>query len=128
MRFPLSSTWAYDPFGVISELIIKQRITPYVHTQRPEVERYMNWTEWQENTLQEPEEKPSLVSTSHTNTPQKQVEKRQGKEVSPSVTKVSTEDFQVYRKRTKISHTTDLLKEGEMQSTIVLEGPHSLIH
>jgi hypothetical protein len=38
---------------------------------------------------------------------------------------VSSEDFQVYRKRDKTSHTPDLLKEGEMQSTIVMEGPHS---
>jgi hypothetical protein len=128
MRFPLSSTWAYDPFGVISELRIKQRSTPYVHTQRPEVEKYMNQTEWQENTLQEPEEQPAPVTTSHTNTPQNKVEKRSRKEVSPSVTEVSTEDFQVYRKRAKTSHTTYFLKEGEMQSTIVLEGPHSSTH
>jgi hypothetical protein len=123
MRFPLSFTWAYDPFGIISELRTKQKRTPYVHTQRPEVERYMNQAEWQENTLQEPEEQPISVTTSQTNTPQKKAEKRSRKEVSPSVTKVSTEDFQVYRKRDKTNHTTDLLKEGEMQSTIVLEGP-----
>jgi hypothetical protein len=128
MRFPLSFTWAYDPFGVISELRIKQRSTPYVHTQRPEVERYMNQTEWQENTLQEPEEKHVSATTSQTNTPQKKVEKRSRKEVSPSVTEVSAEDFQVYRKRAKTNHTTDFLKEGEMQSTIVLEGPHSSTH
>jgi hypothetical protein len=38
---------------------------------------------------------------------------------------VSTKDFQVYRNRDKTSHTRDLLKEGEIQSTIVMEGPHS---
>jgi hypothetical protein len=42
MRFTMSSTRAYDPFGVISELKFKQRSTPYVHTQKPEVEKYMN--------------------------------------------------------------------------------------
>jgi hypothetical protein len=52
------------------------------------------------------------------------IEKRARKEVSPSVTKVSVEDFQVYKKRAKTSHTPDLLKEGEMQSTIVMEGLH----
>jgi hypothetical protein len=36
------------------------------------------------------------------------------KEVSPSVTEVSTEDFQVYRKRDKTSQIEYLLKEGEM--------------
>jgi hypothetical protein len=53
MRFTLSSTWAYDPFGVIYELRVKQRSTPYAHTQKPKVEKYMNQTEWQENTLLE---------------------------------------------------------------------------
>jgi len=40
---------------------------------------------------------------------------------------VSAKDFQVYRKRTKTSHTPDMLREEETQSTIVMEGPHSLI-
>jgi hypothetical protein len=44
MRFTMTSTWAYDPFGVISELRVKQRSTPYVHTQKPKVEKYMNQT------------------------------------------------------------------------------------
>lgn len=38
MRFSLSFTWAYDPFGIIFELRIKQKTTPYVHTQRPEID------------------------------------------------------------------------------------------
>jgi hypothetical protein len=67
MKFPLSFTWSYDPFGIISELRTKQKTTPYVHTQRPEVERYTNQAEWEENTLQEPEEKPISVTTSQTN-------------------------------------------------------------
>jgi predicted Zn-dependent protease len=72
------------------------------------------------------EEQPMSTTTSHTITPQRQADKRSRKEDSPSVTEVSPNDFQVYRKRTKTIHTTGFLKEGEMQSTIVLEGPHSL--
>jgi len=49
------------------------------------------------------------------------------KEVSPSVTKVSIEYFQVYRKRPKTSHTLDRFGGEETQSTIVMEGQHSLI-
>jgi hypothetical protein len=120
MRFTLSSNWRYDPFGVISELKIKQRSTPYVHTQKPEVEKYMNQIEWQENTLLETKEKHAPITASHTNTPQNQVEKISRKEFSPSVTEVSAKDFQVYRKRAKTSHTPNFLKEGEMQSIIVL--------
>jgi hypothetical protein len=125
MSFTQSFTWNYDPFGVISELRVKQRSTPYAHIQKPEVEKYMNQTEWQENTFLETKEQPLPVTASHTNTPQIQTKKRARKEVSPPVTEVSYEDFQVYRKRAKTNHTPDLLKEGEMQSTIVMEGPHS---
>jgi hypothetical protein len=91
----------------------------------PEIEKFMNQTDWQENTLLETEEQPSPANISHTSTPQVTTEKRARKEVSPSVTEVSAEDFQVYRKRTKTSHTPDRFREGETQSTIVMEGPHS---
>jgi hypothetical protein len=58
-------------------------------------------------------------------TPQVPVEKRPRKEVSPSVTEVSAEDFQVYRKRPKTSHTPDRSGGEETQSTTVMEGEHS---
>jgi hypothetical protein len=64
--------------------------------------------------LIETEEQTSPVTTSHTNTPQKKTYKREIKEFSPLVIKVSSEDFQVYRNRAKINHAPDLLKEGEM--------------
>jgi hypothetical protein len=47
------------------------------------------------------------------------------KEVSPSVTEVSAEDFQVYRKRPKTSHTPDRSGGEETQSTTLMEGEHS---
>jgi hypothetical protein len=78
--------------------------------------------------LQEPEEQPIYVITSQTKTPQKKEKKISRKEIYPPVTEVLVEDFQVCRKRAKTNHTTDFLKEGEMQSTIVLEGPHSSTH
>jgi len=42
MNFPLSFTWSYERFGVISKLRVEQKDTPYVHTQRLEIEKYMN--------------------------------------------------------------------------------------
>jgi hypothetical protein len=54
-----------------------------------------------------------------------QEKKRDRKEFSPSVTKVSIEDFLVYRKRTKTHHTPDRSRGEETLSTIVIEGPHS---
>jgi len=119
------SFWNYDPFGVISELMVKQKRNPYAHVHKLEVEKYMNQADWQENTFLETEENPPPVTASHTKTPQVQIEKKTRKEVSHSVIEVLTKDFQVYRNRDKTSHTRDLLKEGEIQSTIVMEGPHS---
>jgi hypothetical protein len=78
--------------------------------------------------LIEIEEQPTPVIASHTNTPQKQENKRSRKDGSPSIIEVSTEDFQAYRKRAKTSHAPKFLKEGEIQSTIVVEGPHSLAY
>jgi hypothetical protein len=58
MSFTQIFTWTYDPFGVISELIVKQRSTLYAHIQNLEVENYMNQTKWKENTLLETKEQP----------------------------------------------------------------------
>jgi len=38
MNFKFSFTWSYDPFGLISKLRVEQKITPYSHTPRPEIE------------------------------------------------------------------------------------------
>ena len=56
MKFPLSFTWSYDPFGMISKLRVEQKTSPYDHTQKPKIEKYMNQVEWEENTLQEAKE------------------------------------------------------------------------
>jgi hypothetical protein len=122
MSFTQSFTWNYDPFGVISNLKVKQKNTHCARIHKPEVEKYMNQTEWQEKTLLETKEQPAPVPASHNNTPQMKTKNRARNEVSPSVTEVSAEDFQVYRKRAKTSHAPDFLKEGEMQSIIVMEG------
>jgi hypothetical protein len=105
--------------------MVEQKRIFYAHVPKAEVEKYMNRTCWKENTLLEIEEQPPPITLSHTNTPQVKIEKRARKEVPPSVKEVSAEDFQVYRKRAKTSHTPDLFKEGEMKSTIVMEGPNS---
>jgi hypothetical protein len=56
-----------------------------------------------------------------------QAKKRARKYLSPSITEVSDKNLQVYRKRTKTSHTPERLKEEETHSTIVMEGPHSSV-
>jgi hypothetical protein len=85
----------------------------------------VNQTEWEVNTLEDIEHQSCLTMISQTTTPQLPKEKRPRKDVSPSVTKVSAEDFQVYKKRPKATHTTDKTREKETHSTIVAEGDHS---
>ena len=73
----------------------------------------MNQKNWKENKLLETKEQPPPITASHTNTPQVQTEKRSKKKVSHSIIEVPAEDFQVYKKRAKNSHTPNMLKEGE---------------
>jgi hypothetical protein len=56
MKFFVSFTWHYDPCGIISEMRIKNKNIPYVHTSRPEIEKFTNQTEWEPNTLVEIEQ------------------------------------------------------------------------
>jgi hypothetical protein len=126
MKFKQSFPWHYDPCGVIAETRLRNKISPYAHVPKPEIEKFMNQTEWEENTLIDTEQQPPSASISQTNTPQAPAEKRPRKDVSPSVTEVSADDFQVYRKRPKTSHTPDRSGGEETQSTTVMEGEHSL--
>jgi hypothetical protein len=70
MNFSLSLPWNYDPFGIISETRLKQNTSPYAHVPKLEVEKFMNQTYRQENTLLETEEESPIVIASHTSTPQ----------------------------------------------------------
>ena len=51
MNFILSFPWHYDPYGIIVETRPKNKISPYAHVPKPEIENFMNQTEWKQNTL-----------------------------------------------------------------------------
>ena len=53
MKFDASFLWHYDPCGIISEMRIKNKNIPYVHSPKLEIERFTNQTEWEVNTLEE---------------------------------------------------------------------------
>ena len=53
MKSHVSFIWHYDPCGIISEMIVKNKNVPYVHTPKPEIEKFANQTEWELNTLVE---------------------------------------------------------------------------
>jgi hypothetical protein len=122
MKFHVSFLWHYDPCGIISEMRVKNKNVPYVHTPKPEIEKFANQTEWEPNTLVEIEQQDPSVTISQTTTPQVPKEKRSRKDTSPSVTEVSAEDFQLHTKRLKSSHTIDTAGEKETQSTTAMEG------
>lgn len=86
MKFSLSFTWSYDPYGIILKLIVENKITPYIHTSRPEIEKYANQLEWTENTLQEAEEQLFSTSSLYTPTSQEKSSKRQREEWLSSTT------------------------------------------
>lgn len=113
MNFRLSFAWSYDPFGVIYKLRLEWKKTPYVHTQRPEIETYMNQQDWVENTLQEAKEQVLSRTASETPTPREKTEKRPREEDSPSLMEVSAKEFKMYTKKTKTCSKVDFppLKE-----------------
>jgi hypothetical protein len=60
MKFSTSFIWRYDPSGIIAEMRSKNKISPYAHTLKPKIEKYVNHKELEENTLvdTEPHESP----------------------------------------------------------------------
>jgi hypothetical protein len=56
IKFDVSFLWKYDPCGIISEIRVNNKNIPYVHSPKPEIEKFVNQTEWEENTLEETEE------------------------------------------------------------------------
>jgi hypothetical protein len=114
MKFKVSFLWHYDPCGIISEMRVKNKNVPYVHISKPEIERFMNQTEWELNTLDEIEQQDPSVTISQSTTPQAPN--------SPSVTEVSAEFFQLHTKRPKSSHETDTAGKRGAQFTMNMKG------
>jgi hypothetical protein len=127
MKFHVSFTWHYDPCGIISEMRVKNKNVPYVHTPKPEIEKFTNQTEWEPNTLVEIEQQDLSVTIPQMTTPQVPKEKRPRKDISPSVTEVLAEDFQLHTKRPKTSHTFDTAGEKKIQSTTTMKYDWSLL-
>jgi hypothetical protein len=113
MKFSTSFPWHYDPCGIIEETRLRNKISPYAHVPKPEIEKFMNKTEWEVKTLEDLEQQPPSASVSQTITPQVPAEKRTRKDVSSSVIEMSAEELQVCKKRPKTSHTTDMSGEEE---------------
>ena len=53
MKFNTSFIWQYDPSGIIKKMRAKSKSTQYAHTLKPEIDKYVNQTQWEENTLED---------------------------------------------------------------------------
>jgi hypothetical protein len=93
MNFSMSFPWHYDPSGIISYMRVKNKNIPYVHVSRHEIEKFVNQTAWEPDSLIEVEQQDPSVNVSQTTTPQVLREKRPRQDLSPPVTKVSSEEF-----------------------------------
>jgi hypothetical protein len=69
MKFFASFIWHYDSCGIISEMRIKNKNVPYVHTLKTEIEKFVNQTEWESNTLVKIEQQDPSVIVSQTTIP-----------------------------------------------------------
>jgi hypothetical protein len=69
MKFGISFPWHYDPCGIIAEMRLRNKSSPYAHVPKPEIKKYMNQTEWEVNTLEDTEPQPPPAVISQTTTP-----------------------------------------------------------
>ena len=76
MKFSTSFPWHYDPCGIIVETRLRNKISPYAQVPKLDIEKFMNQTEWEVNTLEDSEQQPPSASVSKTITPQVPTEKR----------------------------------------------------
>jgi hypothetical protein len=125
MKFTTSFTWHYDPYGIISEMKVKNKNAPYVHEPRPEIEKFANQVEWEPDTLvdAEPtvriEKQVASTSAPPTTTPQNPKEKRPRQESSSPVTEVSSEEFNLHAKKPRTVPTAGTTVEQEITTTTV---------
>jgi hypothetical protein len=117
MKFFLSFPWHYDPCGIISEMQVKNKNIPYVHESKPEIKKFANQMVWVPDTLIEVEQQIPLITVPPTTTPQVRQEKRPRQESSPPVIEVSSEEFQLHKKRPKTTTVPGPTGEIEVPPT-----------
>jgi hypothetical protein len=125
MKLFTSFTWHYDPCRIISEMRVKNKNIPYVHESKPEIEKFANQIVWVPDTLVKMEQQVEvgqqvpLTSVPPTTTPQVPKEKRPRQELSPPVTEVSSEEFQMHTKRPGTVSMPGTIVDQEVPPTTV---------
>lgn len=96
------------------------KTTPYNHTPRPEIEKFRNQEQWEENTLQEEEEHVLPPSTLQTPISQTKHDKRPREGSSSSV--IGEKEFIHYQKKSRIESkgtTTTTTTQGKKEPIII---------
>jgi hypothetical protein len=122
MKFFMSFPWHYDPYGIISEMRVKNKNIPYVHVSKPEIEKFANQTMWLPDTLVEVEQQVPLTTVPPMTMPQVPKEKRPRQDLSLPVMEVSSEEFQFHTKRPKTISVPGPTREKEAPPTIVTKS------
>ena len=119
MNFSTSFIWRYDPHGIISDMRVKNKNTPYTHEPKPDIEKFTNRTVWLTDTLLYLEQQAPSTSTLPAATPRVLKEKRPRHESSPPMTEVSSEEFHIHSKKPKTVSTPSTTTEATTVTTIV---------
>jgi hypothetical protein len=119
MNFSTSFIWRYDPHGIISDMRVKNRNTPYIHEPKPDIEKFVNQAVWLPDTLLDLEQQAPSTSALPATTPQVLKEKRPRQESSPPVTEVSSEEFHIHSKKPKTVSTPSTTTEATTVTTTV---------
>ena len=61
-KFSKNFLWHYDPYGIISKMRVKCKLTPYIHEKKTEIEKFSYQSKWLENALVEADKQ---IDTSH---------------------------------------------------------------
>ena len=51
LKFQVSFPWNYGPQGLLNSIRVKNKLPPFIHEPKPDIEMFSNQTEWAENTL-----------------------------------------------------------------------------
>jgi hypothetical protein len=119
MNFSTSFIWRYDLHGIISDMRVKNKNTPYTHEPKPDIEKFANQAVWLPDTLLDLEQQAPSTSALPATTPQVLKEKRPRQESSPPVTEVSSEEFHIHSKKPKTVSTPGTTAEATTVTTTV---------
>ena len=97
-------SWNYDPQGILSKMRVKCKLTSYIHEKKPEIEKYVNQTEWVEKILVDEVKQGDTSHTLQTSNQGEKATKRVREERTYIAENKTETRFKLrYSKKTKIN-------------------------